>query len=99
VHTDNANTVYADVKREFEAAGHHEEPPFWIAKSAGFDGRKLPSEMGHAFAVVWQGVLDIEQTWAGHRIPIDVNVARMPSPSASLAAYVSSAIVGSRLGD
>ena len=47
------NTVYRDVKREFEAAGHTEEPPFWIAKSAGFDGRKLPSEMGHAFAVVW----------------------------------------------
>ena len=99
VHTDNANVVYRDVKREFVAAGHTEEPAFWIAKSAGFDGRKLPSEMGHAFAVVWQGVLDIEQEWAGHRIPIDVNVARMPSPSASLAAYVSAAMVGARLGD
>ena len=99
VHTDNANTVYRDVKREFVAAGHSEEPPFWIAKSEGFDGRKLPSEMGHAFAVVWQGVLDTEQEWAGHRIPIDVNVARMPSPSGTLAAYVSAAIVGARLGD
>jgi len=99
VHTDNANTVYQDVKREYLAAGHSEEPPFWIAKSAGFDGRKLPSEMGHAFAVVWQGVLDIEQTWAGHRIPIDVNVAGTSSPSSSLAAYVSAAVVGSRLGD
>lgn len=99
VHTDNANTVYQDVKREFVSAGHNEEPSFWIAKSAGFDGRKLPSEMGHTFAVVWQGVLDIEQTWAGHRIPIDVNVAGTPSPSAGLAAYVSAAMVGSRLGD
>ena len=99
VHTDNANTVYRDVKREFVAAGHTEEPAFWIAKSEGFDGRKLPKEMGHTFAVVWQGVLDIEQTWAGHRIPIDVNVAGTPSPSASLAAYVSAAVVGARLGD
>lgn len=99
VHTDNANTVYEDVKREFEAAGHREEPPFWIAKSAGFDGRKLPSQMGHAFAVVWQGVLDIEQTFAGHSIPIDVNVAGSRSPSSSLASYVSAAVVGSRLGD
>ena len=99
VHTDNANTVYQDVKREFLAAGHQEEPPFWIAKSAGFDGRKLPSQMGHAFAVVWQGVLDIEQEWAGHKIPIDVNVAGSPSPSSSLAAYVSAAVTGSRLGD
>jgi hypothetical protein len=99
VHTDNANTVYQDVKREYLAAGHGEDPPFWIAKSAGFDGRKLPSQMGHAFAVVWQGVLDIEQTWAGHSIPIDVNVAGSRSPSASLASYVSAAMVGSRLGD
>jgi hypothetical protein len=55
--------------------------------------------MGHAFAVVWQGVLDIEQEWAGHKIPIDVNVARTTSPSASVAAYLSAAIVGARLGD
>jgi hypothetical protein len=99
VHTDNANTVYSDVKEAFLAAGHTEAPAFWIAKSAGFDGRKLPSEMGHAFAAVWQGVLDVEQTWAGHKIPIDVNVAGSRSPSATLAAYVSAAMTGSRLGD
>ena len=99
VHTNNATVVYNDVKREYLAAGLTEEPPFWIAKSKGFDLNKLPSEMGHAFAAVWQGVLDVEQTWAGHKIPIDVNVAGSRSPSdASLASYVSAALAA-RLTD
>jgi hypothetical protein len=93
VHTNNANVVYNDVKQEYLAAGLADEPPFWVAKSHGFDIHKLPSEMGHAFAAVWQGVLDVEQTWAGHKIPIDVNVAGSPSPSAaSLASYVTAAL-------
>jgi hypothetical protein len=99
VHTNNANVVYTDVKQEYLAAGISDEPPFWVAKSHGFDIHKLPSEMGHAFAAVWQGVLDVEQTWAGHKIPIDVNVAGSPSPSAaSLASYVSAAL-GARIAD
>jgi hypothetical protein len=95
VHTNNADVVYNDVKQEYLAAGLADKPPFWVAKSHGFDINKLPSEMGHAFAAVWQGVLDVEQTWAGHKIPIDVNVAGSPSPSAaSLASYVSAALGG-----
>lgn len=81
VHTFNANTVYADVKAEYQAAGLTTDPPFWVAKSRGFDLTKLPSEVGHAFAAVWQGVLDVEQTWNGHKIPIDVNVSSSRSPS------------------
>ena len=100
VHTNNADVVYSDVKREYLAVGLKAEPPFWVAKSDGFDIHKLPSEMGHAFAAVWQGVLDVEQTWAGHSIPIDVNVAGSPSPSAaSLASYVSAALRGARNSD
>lgn len=81
VHTYNANTVYADVKFVYQSLGDLTQPPFLIAKSKGFDLTKLPSEVGHAFAAVWQGVLDVEQTWNGHRIPIDVNVAAKRSPS------------------
>ena len=84
VHTYNANTVYADVKSVYRLAGVTSEPPFWVAKSAGFDITKLPSEVGHAFAAVWQGVLDVEQTWNGHKIPIDVNVSATKSPSANV---------------
>jgi hypothetical protein len=95
VHTNNADVVYTDVKQEYLAAGLSDEPPFWIAKAPGFDIHKLPSEMGHAFAAVWQGVLDVEQTWAGHKIPIDVNVSGSASPSAAtLASYVSAALAG-----
>ena len=41
--------------------------------------------MGHTFAAIWQGVLDVKQTWNGHKIPIDVNVAALPSPSSVVA--------------
>jgi hypothetical protein len=82
VHSYNAEVVYADVKAVYLAAGATGVPPFWVAKSAGFDLTKLPSEVGHAFASVWQGVLDVEQTFNGKRIKLDVNVAGSPSPSA-----------------
>ena len=85
VHTDNANTVYNDVKAVYRSVGLESEPPFWFAKSRGFDTKKHPTEMGHAFAAIWQGVLDTKQTWNGHRIPIDVNVAALPSPSSVVA--------------
>lgn len=83
VHTHNADVVHDDVKRAYQDAGVAAEPPFWVAKSRGFDLTKLPTEVGHAFAAVWQGVLDVQQTWNGHRIPIDVNVAATHSPSAA----------------
>ena len=81
VHTYNANTVYNDVKAVYTSVGLESEPPFWIAKSKGFDTDKHPRETGHTFAAIWQGVLDVTQTWNGHKIPIDVNVAALPSPS------------------
>jgi hypothetical protein len=85
VHTFNANTVYNDVKAVYRSVGLDGEPPFWVAKSGGFDVTKHPRETGHAYAAVWQGVLDVTQTWNGHKIPIDVNVAALPSPSAVVA--------------
>jgi len=81
VHTYNANTVYNDVKAVYTSVGLKTEPPFWVAKSKGFDTTKHPREAGHTFAAVWQGMLDVTQTWNGHEIPIDVNVAALPSPS------------------
>ena len=85
VHTYNANTVYHDVKSVYTDAGLEGEPPFWVAKANGFDTTKHPRETGHTFAAIWQGVLDVTQTWNGHKIPIDVNVAALPSPSAVVA--------------
>lgn len=85
VHTYNANTVYNDVKAVYRSLGVESEPPFWVAKSSGFDVNKHPRETGHSFAAIWQGVLDVKQTWNGHKIPIDVNVAALPSPSSVVA--------------
>ena len=67
--------------------------PYVVAGGSGFDPKKHPRDTGHSFAAVWQGVLDVDQTWNGHKIPIDVNVAALPSPS-SVAGEVVAAFRG-----
>ena len=69
-----------------EAGGYHyltrmEQPPFWIASGRGFSEDKEPTDVGHEFAAVWQGVLDVVQTHNGVKLPIDVNISAVPSPS------------------
>ncbi len=80
-HTANAATIYADVKGVFQAAGSRVDPPFWIAGSSGFAPRKPPTDVGHAFASVWQGLLDVVETRNGVSLKIDKSVASVPSPS------------------
>ena len=80
-HKYNAQIVYDDVKAEYVRAGVEREPPFWIAGGRGFSPDRQPHEVGHSFAKVWQGVLDVVQEWKGFKLPIDVNVAHVPSPS------------------
>jgi hypothetical protein len=80
-HSFNADQVYGDVKQVLAAAGVSGDPPFWIASERGFSTDKAPTEVGHAFAQVWQGLLDVVETHNGVRLPIDVNVAQLPSPS------------------
>jgi hypothetical protein len=80
-HSFNANLVYNDVKKVLVGAGITEDPPFWIARGEGFAEDKFPADMGHAFAQVWQGVLDVVETHNGVKLPIDVSVAELPSPS------------------
>lgn len=82
-HTHNAAAIYRDVKQVYTAAGETDEPPFWIAGGSDFSPDKDPSDVGHLFAAVWQGVIDKVETRAGVKIPIDVSVASLPSPSAS----------------
>jgi hypothetical protein len=82
-HDFNAKTIYRDVASIFVDQGRLDQPPFWIASGRGFSEDKEPSEVGHAFAQVWQGVLDVVQTHNGVELPIDVNVASVPSPSSA----------------
>jgi len=82
-HTRNAQTVYADVRAVFDRRGIAGDPPFWIAGGSDFGRDRSPEDVGHQFAAVWQGLLD---TWERHdavRLPIDVNVAAVPSPSSA----------------
>jgi hypothetical protein len=81
VHTRNAERIHGDIAALFAEAGIAEAPPFWIASPRDFAPHKEPQDVGHRFAAVWQGMLDIVQTWNGVRLPIDVNVAAVPSPS------------------
>lgn len=80
-HSHNAELVYRDVKEIHTARGIAVDPPFWIASGRGFSEEKEPHEVGHAFAKVWQGVLDVVETHNGIKLPIDVNVSFFPSPS------------------
>ena len=80
-HSYNADLVYRDVKQVFASAGVFSDPPFWIASTRGFAPDKDPTDVGHSFAQVWQGLLDVVETHNGVKLPIDVNVAMLPSPS------------------
>jgi len=80
-HSYNANLIYRDVKQVLSGAGISADPHFWIASERGFSIDKAPEEVGHSFAKVWQGVVDVVETHNGVRLPIDVNVAHLPSPS------------------
>lgn len=80
-HTRNAESIYADIRDVFDDAGVKSDPPFWIAGTSGFDIDKAPKDVGHQFADVWQGMLDVVRTHNGVRLPIDISVASLPSPS------------------
>ncbi len=80
-HNRNAALIYKDVKALYVKAGRAEEPPFWIAGGRDFTPDKAPHEVGHSFAAMWQGVIDVMEEWRGHRLPLDVNVSQVPNPS------------------
>lgn len=81
VHTHNAEDVYKDVKGLYLAAGMTEEPRFWIASARDFSPDKAPQDVGHEFAGMWQGVIDVVRKVADIALPIDINVSNWPSPS------------------
>jgi hypothetical protein len=81
-HARNAEEILRDVRAEIAEAGRTTGPEFWIANTAGFDFlTAVPSGSGHPFATVWQGRLDVQETWGGVPLRIDVNVSTTPTPS------------------
>jgi len=81
-HTKNASTIYDDITDAYTDAGRDDDPPFWVAGASGFSpSNSAPTDVGHAFASVWQGMLDVVRTHNGVRLPIDISVASVASPS------------------
>jgi len=83
VHKYNADLIYRDVKPIFVAAGYDEDPRFWISSARDFDPSKSPTDVGHAFAGMWQGVIDVMKSVADLPLPIDINISTWASPSES----------------
>ena len=81
VHAHNAEVMHDDLVQVFARAGVTEEPTIWVASGRNFSTDKFPAEVGHQFADMWQGMLDVVEKHNGVRLPIDVNVASVPSPS------------------
>ena len=80
-HTSNAATIHADVRDEFLARRPTITPQFWIAGQSGFSLGKLPIDVGHSFANIWQGKLDTDETWNGVTLHIDADIADSAAPS------------------
>jgi hypothetical protein len=82
-HTANAATIYDDVSDAYAQANVAGDPPFWVAGAKGFSTESAPTDVGHSFASAWQGVLDVVRTHNGVRLPIDISVASVASPSSA----------------
>ncbi len=81
VHKANAAAIYEGVRRAYADMNATGTAVFWVTSSSGFSIDKSPDQVGFAFASVWQGILEVTQTWNGASINIDVDVAAMSSPS------------------
>ena len=81
----NAATFSAAARDAYASAGVTSSPTFWIAASSsslGFSMDSRPTDVGLSYASVWQGKLDVNETWASTQVTIDANVASAMSPSA-----------------
>jgi len=76
----NASTFYD--QSIVDLHGTRYTPPFWIAGTGGFTTSSRPTDVGLSFAQLWQGLLDVKQTYNGVTLTIDADVSSKLSPSA-----------------
>jgi hypothetical protein len=81
-HRTNAEGLFAIARAAFVEGGRSDLPPLWVAGGPGFTLESAPRDVGMPFVEIWQGVLDVERTWADVTLTIDENVATSPNPSA-----------------
>ncbi|NUO64086.1 MAG: DUF1906 domain-containing protein [Gemmatimonadaceae bacterium] len=75
VHRSNAAAVHDDVLAELAAQHSTHRPRFWIAGGSGFTLDRAPTDVGHAFANMWQGKLDSSEAWNGVTLLVDESVS------------------------
>jgi hypothetical protein len=56
-------------------------PAFWVASSGELSATSRPSDVGLAYAQIWQAVFESMQQFNGFSLQIDANVATKASPS------------------
>jgi hypothetical protein len=70
----NAQALYDAAVELYRAANRSDAPPFWVASGADFSLSKQPSDVGFAFAQVWQGMFNVSQRFNGTTLTVDVDV-------------------------
>lgn len=79
-HERNATPLFEAARRAFADAGRSDAPILWVARSGGFALDRRPEDSGILSASIWQGLFDVEQTWAERTLVIDANVALTSIP-------------------
>jgi hypothetical protein len=81
VHKANAQSIYDGIARAYADMNRTGTAVFWVTGSNGFSIDKSPQDVGFPWASIWQGEYEVNQTYNGVTINIDVDVAAMKSPS------------------
>ena len=81
VHKANAAAIYDGVRRAYADMNASGSAIFWVTSSSGFSLDKSPQQVGFPWTSIWQGMLEVNQTWNGATLNIDVDIAVMTSPS------------------
>jgi hypothetical protein len=81
VHRLNADPIALATRAAYAARGRAGDPPFWVTSPTGFALELPPTASGVPYANVWQGPLDVRETYGGYTLQVDANVADTRSPS------------------
>jgi hypothetical protein len=83
-HTKNANDLLLASQQEFADAGRASgRPLFWVTHPVdSFSvSTSSPVDSGVAFADIWQGLTDTNETYNNVTLPLDANVSVLSNPS------------------
>ena len=81
-HRLNAPALVDALRAGWVGAGRSEAPPVWVTSTdPAFSLDQAPRASGVDGATVWQGRLDVTESWGGASLRVDQNVSATRSPS------------------